>query len=78
MSRMPPNDEKKSFADSIRFLSNEDFDGHTGFSGMNPEERLMWLSQAVQFFYEHNRKNENVFTAVADSEVSSETDSVDR
>jgi hypothetical protein len=35
-----------------RFLARvtpEDFDGHTEFHRLTPEERLMWLSQIAQF-----------------------------
>lgn len=30
-------------------LRPEDFDGHTEFDRLTPEQRLMWLSQTVQF-----------------------------
>ncbi|MFP4014181.1 MAG: hypothetical protein ACLFVQ_08870 [Chitinispirillaceae bacterium] len=78
MNRMSPHNGKKRFADSIRFLSSEDFDGHTGFSGMSPEERLMWLSQAAQFFHEHNRTDNRVFTTVSDPDTAGDINSTDR
>ncbi len=33
-------------------LKPEDFDGHTEFHRLTPEQRLMWLSQAAQFWHE--------------------------
>jgi hypothetical protein len=30
-------------------LRPEDFDGHTEFAGLTPEQRLVWLSQVAQF-----------------------------
>lgn len=33
-------------------LSSKDFDGHTSFSSMSAEERLLWLSQAAAFLHE--------------------------
>ncbi len=35
----------------IKKLSQADFDGHTEFHTLTPEQKLMWLSQAVQFAY---------------------------
>jgi hypothetical protein len=35
----------------IKNLSQEDFDGHTEFFTLTPEQKLIWLSQAVQFYY---------------------------
>ena len=32
-------------------LKSEDFDGHTDFRNLTPEQKLTWLSQAVQFYY---------------------------
>jgi hypothetical protein len=29
--------------------SPEDFDGHSEFSSLTPEQKLMWLSQSAQF-----------------------------
>jgi hypothetical protein len=36
---------------SFEELRPEDFDGHTEFSNMSPEERLIWLSAAARFVY---------------------------
>ncbi|MFP4165109.1 MAG: hypothetical protein ACLFQB_14490 [Chitinispirillaceae bacterium] len=46
--------ESHSFAESLKLLSSEDFDGHTGFANMTADQRLIWLSQAAQFFFEQN------------------------
>ncbi len=48
----PENDE---FLKSLNSLKASDFDGHTAFSSMSPEERLMWLSQAAKFFFQNSR-----------------------
>ncbi len=34
----------------------EDFDGHTEFPRLTPEERLEWLYQAATFVYEFRGK----------------------
>jgi hypothetical protein len=36
----------------IRSLPEEDFDGHTNFKSLGPEQRLAWLSQSVRFAWE--------------------------
>jgi hypothetical protein len=33
-------------------LKTEDFDGHTDFHKLTPEQKLMWLSQSAQFYYD--------------------------
>ena len=45
----------RSFEDVIGELSSADFDGHTEFDRLNYTERLLWLSQAAQFFWTHSR-----------------------
>lgn len=40
----------------ISHLRPEDFDGHTDFQLLSPDQKLMWLSQAVQFFFENKGK----------------------
>ncbi len=37
----------------IKNLSEEDFDGHTEFRRLTPEQKLIWLSRAVQFTYRY-------------------------
>jgi len=32
-------------------LQPEDFDGHTEFASMSPEQRLNWLSQVARFIF---------------------------
>lgn len=41
------------FSRRLEKCSENDFDGHTEFARLTPEHRLMWLSQAVQFYVEH-------------------------
>ncbi len=36
-------------------LSKSDFDGHTEFRNLSYEERLMWLSRAVQFSNKYSK-----------------------
>ncbi|HTD16364.1 MAG TPA: hypothetical protein VK673_14370 [Chthoniobacterales bacterium] len=32
-------------------LRPEDFDGHTEFASLSPEQRLIWLSQTARFIF---------------------------
>ncbi|MCP4130090.1 MAG: hypothetical protein GY754_03635 [bacterium] len=41
------------------------FDGHTEFSRLSPEERLFWLSQSMQFFFEVNKQAKSNGSATA-------------
>ncbi len=49
---------KDSRADMEEFLTlldkttPSDFDGHTDFDRLTPEQRLLWLSQCARFFAE--------------------------
>ncbi|MBV9273894.1 MAG: hypothetical protein JO333_08360 [Verrucomicrobia bacterium] len=36
---------------SFEELRPEDFDGHTDFAAMSPEQRLNWLSAAARFVH---------------------------
>jgi hypothetical protein len=45
-----------SFDETLKSLKPEDFDGHTEFRALSPEQKLMWLSQAVQFYYKNKGK----------------------
>jgi hypothetical protein len=40
------------FRKMIRSLPDDAFDGHTEFISLTPEQKLMWLSQAAQFYFE--------------------------
>jgi hypothetical protein len=51
-SQMNPARDMEKFREQLRLANPEDFDGHTEFERMGPEERLMWLSQCAQFFDE--------------------------
>jgi hypothetical protein len=35
----------------FRDLESADFDGHTEFASMSPEQRLTWLSQVARFIF---------------------------
>ncbi|MBD3347063.1 MAG: hypothetical protein GF401_18570 [Chitinivibrionales bacterium] len=41
-----------SFRKKIETLSESDFDGHTAFQHMTAEQRLEWVSNAAQFWFE--------------------------
>ena len=43
------------FREMIRHLSCDDFDGHTCFCELTAEEKLNWLSQVVQFYFDHSK-----------------------
>jgi hypothetical protein len=47
-----PKATDEDFKKVLDRLKPEDFDGHTEFHLLTPEQRLMWLSQAAQFWYE--------------------------
>lgn len=40
---------REDFRELISGTSSADFDGHTEFVSLTPEQRLMWLSQSAQF-----------------------------
>ena len=46
-------EELESSAVVPKFMNLEetDFDGHTEFTSMSPEQRLIWLSQAARFIF---------------------------
>jgi len=47
--------EMSEFSKNIQGLSKSDFDGHTEFRNLSHSERLMWLSQAVQFSTKYSK-----------------------
>jgi hypothetical protein len=53
-----PDFEKQTNADhflkSIQHLSCEEFDGHTDFLSLSPEDKLNWLSAVARFYYDHH------------------------
>ena len=44
------------FDAALAVCAREDFDGHTEFLRLTPEERLEWLYQAASFVYEFKGK----------------------
>jgi hypothetical protein len=46
----------KEFERALAECSPEDFDGHTEFYRMTPEQRLDWLCEAATFVYEFKGK----------------------
>jgi hypothetical protein len=47
------NRPSAGFDEALAASSPADFDGHTGFSDLTPEERLEWLYQAATFVFEN-------------------------
>lgn len=47
------------FDEQLKKLSETDFDGHTEFRKLSYEEKLLWLSQSVQFFNKYSIKTKN-------------------
>jgi hypothetical protein len=45
------------FKDILKETSRSDFDGHTEFYRLTPEQRLFWLSQCAQFVSEIKTEN---------------------
>jgi hypothetical protein len=45
----------QGFRDILKGLSQSDFDGHTEFACMSPEQKLQWLSDCARFFTEIKR-----------------------
>lgn len=43
------------FRKSIERLSCEEFDGHTDFTLLSPDDKLHWLSEVARFYYEHRK-----------------------
>ena len=43
---------RKKIMEILKDTSPSDFDGHTEFSSLSPEQKLMWLSQSARFFWE--------------------------
>jgi len=50
-------DEYDSFRQEISSLHACDFDGHTCFNDLTPEQRLDWLAELVVFVYECRGKS---------------------
>jgi hypothetical protein len=49
-SNIAPSED---FERALARCAPEDFDGHTEFHRLTPEQRLDWLSQVATFIYEH-------------------------
>jgi hypothetical protein len=46
----------EEFARALAQCTPEDFDGHSEFHRLTPEQRLEWLCQAASFVYEFKGK----------------------
>lgn len=44
------------FRARLKNIPAADFDGHTNFQGLTPDQKLEWLSGAVQFYFEHAKR----------------------
>lgn len=58
MSVQQPSMEE--FEKALSKLTPYDFDGHTEFVNLSAEQKLMWLSQVQQFFWEFHGLASNV------------------
>ena len=47
----------KDFSAAIKSLNSADFDGHTDFISFLHEKKLLWLSNAVQFWFFANKNS---------------------
>ena len=45
-----------SFCATLDKTSPSDFDGHTDFEKLTPEQKLLWLSESSKFFFDINFK----------------------
>ena len=50
------NDEYVLFREKISKLNAGDFDGHTCFKELTPEQKLDWLAEMVVFLHEYRNK----------------------
>lgn len=50
--KMDDNRDLEEFMKMLDKASPSDFDGHTDFDRLTPEQRLLWLSQCASFFAE--------------------------
>jgi len=59
------DDEYTRFRETISKLDSRDFDGHTCFKELTPEQRLDWLAELVVFVYEtkNTRKGDITYSA---------------
>ncbi len=46
----------ESFCAILEKTSPSDFDGHTDFEKLTPEQKLLWLSESAKFFFNINHK----------------------
>lgn len=42
---------KKIHYNNFKDLKKSDFDGHTEFKSLTPEQKLLWISTSAQFWY---------------------------
>jgi hypothetical protein len=52
---------REEFQRALAQCKPEDFDGHTEFYRLTPEQRLEWLCQAATFVYEFKGKANSAF-----------------
>ena len=50
---------REEFERALAQCTPQDFDGHTEFQRLTPEERLDWLFQAATFVHEFKGKAQN-------------------
>ena len=53
---MKDNCNDDAFCALLEKTSPSDFDGHTDFAKLTPEQKLLWLSESAKFFHEINSR----------------------
>lgn len=60
----------KEFEKILSKLTPHDFDGHTEFANLSAEQKLMWLSQVQQFYWEFHGLASNVQPEISLKQIS--------
>lgn len=49
--------ELEEFRKSLEGLTSKDFDGHTDFQKLTPKQKLIWLSELIEFKHLADKAN---------------------
>jgi len=52
--QQPTDNDLGDFVKTVQGLTPEDFDGHTDFMKLTPDDKLIWLSNAARFFFQQH------------------------
>lgn len=53
-------ENKQDFSKQIEACRPEDFDGHTDYNLLSPEQKLDWLSEQAKFLWEMAQENPQI------------------